>query len=328
MKLQWLRSRFHLVALVAALALGGASWLGAREYLAVHARRIEAGLAERHARTRVLVAGTDLESGAVLDAGALAMRDMPVRYVPSATARIDDLARVEGHRLAISLKAGDPVTWSALQGSDEPLFSAQLPAGRRAITVPVDDVNAIAGLLSPGDRIDLLYVDRRGAKPRVRPFLQQVLVLATGTTTAQPSAGGSASDQMPGPDGFATITLSVTPEEAQRLVLAQRTGELTAVLRHPRDERTVSTAAIESVIPQDAPRAARRPVHSVAEYVEIIVGGRTASGLAERTRAVLDAPEVAAQAAAGPSAATPEPRALPDAGNVRSRLGIAVSPVR
>lgn len=317
MKLQWLRSHLHLVALLAALILAGVSWLAARHYLALRAQQLESRLAERHARTRVLVAGTDLVPGTLLTTAALAMREMPVRYVPSSTAGIEDLPRVEGQRLLTPLKAGDPLPWTSLAGGGDVAFSTQLSPGRRAITFPVDEVNALAGLLVPGDVVDLLYTERRGAEAVVRPLLQKVTVLATGTVTERPTVDPATGQSGDASTSFTTVTLSVTPEEAQRIVLAQHAGELTAVLRHPADATSLSALPLGSSALAGDTASRRRAPTAARTYVELIVGGARAGGAA-RTREALDA----------------APRDVPataqtlDAGSVRARLGLTGAPAR
>jgi pilus assembly protein CpaB len=97
-------------------------------------------------------------------------------------------------------------------------------------------------MLQPGDRIDLLFTARPpldgdgGAQPpeATVPLFQGLLVLATGK---QVRAGV---DERAGSRSFSTVTVEVEPEHAQRLVVAQRAGRLTAVLRNPDDLQRMS----------------------------------------------------------------------------------------
>lgn len=330
MKLHRLRAHFHLFALCAALLLAAVSWLGARHYLTLRAQEVEARVAERHARTRVLVAREDLAAGTVLATASLAAREVPVRYVPSSTAHVDDLERVTGQRLLAPLKAGDPVAWTSLAGGGDAAFSTQLAPGRRALTLPVDDVNAIAGLLVPGDVIDLLYTARSGAGSSVRPLLQKILVLATGTATARAAIGGDGTAANEDSTTFATVTLSVTPDEAQRIVLAQRAGELTAVLRHPADDRAVTAQPLDARALVGGEQRDRARARVAQPFVELIVGGGGTGGGMTRMREALAPPPPAAPAptiaiAAPTTSAAATPRVAADPGNVRERLGLAAA---
>ena len=76
---------------------------------------------------------------------------------------------------------------------------------------------------------------------------------------------------------FSAVTVEVTPEQAQRLIVAQRAGRLTAVLRNPGDGAPMNTAAIDvrSLFPQPAraPVAPRRAVVRRDDRPQMIVGG-------------------------------------------------------
>lgn len=305
-------TRRHALALLGALVLGVSTFLGGRHYLAERAHAIELAVAERHARERIIVASTDLAAGTVLAAEQLAARGVPAPYVPSSAARIADLERVAGHRLVHGLRAGDPILWSTLADPDRPAFSAQLEPGRRALTFPVDDVNAFAGLLAPGDVIDLLYSSRAdGRSIAVRPLLQHVAVLATGTTTRVRTVREASGEEREVPAEYATITLEVTPDDAQKIILAQRSGELTAVLRHPADAAPVPARAMDArALDGTSVAAAVRAPRVLPDFVEVIVGG---GARAERSRESVDAPAEPGTARAASAF---------DPGSARARLGI------
>jgi pilus assembly protein CpaB len=109
----------------------------------------------------------------------------------------------------------------------------------RAMTIAVDEVNSLSGMLQPGDRIDLLLTVRplpvQGQlQPEfTRTVIQDVPVLATGRQRAQQA------EDTPTSRSYTAITVEVDPERAQKLVVAQRSGKLTAVLRHPNDREAV-----------------------------------------------------------------------------------------
>lgn len=95
-------------------------------------------------------------------------------------------------------------------------FSQRIPAGNVAITVSVDQVRGVAGLLVPGDKVNILVND--GTAQRV--LFQNVLVIAIGTTAA-PQAGETEAVTNP---GSGLITFAVPPEAASRIVLASQQG--------------------------------------------------------------------------------------------------------
>lgn len=316
MKHRRLRIEPRVAAVLAAVLTGAVAYVAARHHLAAEERAVEARVAERHQKQPVLVARAPIPAGTVLDAELLAARQIPVRYVSGSAALPQDLDRVEGQRLLHDLRGGEPILWPSLAGGEDATLSAGLERGRRALTFPVDEVNALSGMLTPGDVIDLLYTGPgTGGAPAVRPLLQRVTVLATGSTTG--ARGRDDSVRGGGATEFGTVTLDVTPEQAQLITLAQRAGELTAVLRHPADATVQPARAV------DASALAERPPPRVLatrrDYVDVITGG--SRGVASRTRLLADAgpPGVAPPDAPAHRASAAMPA---DPGDLRSRLGL------
>jgi pilus assembly protein CpaB len=104
------------------------------------------------------------------------------------------------------------------------------------MTLQVDEINSISGMLDPGDVIDLIVsVDRKGRK-RTLPLLQGVKVMATGQRLAEDPASGERRQ-------FSTVTIDIAPQQAAVLILARETGRITALLRNPGDR---DGAAIEA----------------------------------------------------------------------------------
>ncbi len=91
-------------------------------------------------------------------------------------------------------------------------FSQRIPAGHVAITVQVDQVRGVAGLLVPGDLVNLLVKD--GAAERV--LYQNVPIIAIGATAA-PQVGDAAPALNP---GSGLLTFAVTPAAASKIALA------------------------------------------------------------------------------------------------------------
>ncbi|HUP84128.1 MAG TPA: Flp pilus assembly protein CpaB [Acidimicrobiales bacterium] len=95
-------------------------------------------------------------------------------------------------------------------------FSQKIPAGKVAITVSVDQVRGVAGLLVPGDKVNILVAD--GASERL--LFQNVDIIAIGSTAA-PQAGETAEVTNP---GSGLITFAVPPEAASRIAYASTQG--------------------------------------------------------------------------------------------------------
>lgn len=95
-------------------------------------------------------------------------------------------------------------------------FSQRIDAGNVAITVSVDQVRGVAGLLVPGDRVNILVAD--GTAQRV--LYQNVEIIAIGSTAA-PQPGEAQAVANP---GSGLITFQVPPDAASRIAFASQQG--------------------------------------------------------------------------------------------------------
>lgn len=222
-------------AILGALALG--TGLLAAGALALHVRERERQIEARARLDMVerIVAARDLAAGTRLAPDDLAVRSFPARWVGSDTLPLARLGELEGRILTAAVRAGDAlVPAHAMQ--PQTAFSEHLAPGRRAITLPVDQVNSLSGLLQPGDLIDLYVSFDHRRRRLTAPLLQGVLVLATGRETRTSGVGSEESS-------YSTVTLDAAPEDVVKLVAARQAGTLTAILRHPGDARADRRAA-------------------------------------------------------------------------------------
>jgi pilus assembly protein CpaB len=231
------------VLLAVALVVGGVSAFGVKRFIDHQVEEVESR-SKAKKTVKVLVPKQDLPKGAVLSAAAVAVRQVPADWAHSNALGPDEFARVDGQRLAYPVSAGEMLMWSLLEGERAPSFSARLPNGARAITVPVDEVNSISGLLQPGDRIDLMVSAKREGKVFMFPLMQNVSVLATGSLAVPPSNwdGREATKRT-----YATITLEASPEDARKVLAAREVGKLAAMLRAPDDKTLTSEARTDAM---------------------------------------------------------------------------------
>lgn len=111
----------------------------------------------------------------------------------------------------------------------------QVAVGMRAITIAVDQVKGIAGLLIPGDHVDVLASPSKGGSiPAAYAIVRDARVLAVGRQTGDLEPAPTAS---PGPNARATpapypnVTLAVTPQQADTIMAADLDGTLRLALR-------------------------------------------------------------------------------------------------
>lgn len=306
----WISRHRSLALLAAALALGLLAAFGARGYIAGQLAIERERLAPPQRMVSLVVAKRDLARGDPVGVDTMAVRELPEAYAPQGAVTPEQFEAVAGAVVNAPMRAGDPLLRAALTSPDAGGFSSRVREGIRAMTIAVDEVNAISGMLQPGDRIDLLLSARlpgatgAGAQEVSKPLVQDVVVLATGRQVR------------PGQDdrqgrGYTTITVEVQPGQAQKLVVAQRVGRLTALLRNPADRERMAPTPIDvhalfDLKPVEAV-AARRPA-------ELIVGGL---GALRGT---------AASAPAFAPAIAPPPGAVPPAFAAEPQSATAASP--
>ena len=227
-------SRSAAMLLLAVLAGLGAAW-SARQHIN---NRVQ--LLEDQARTPTverIVAAYDLPAGTRLGSEHLALRQFPASMVSSDSLPAGRLSELAGTILSSPLRGGDVVLQVHATAQNHTAFSSHLSIGRRAITMPVDAINSVSGLLQPGDLIDLYVSFEYQRRHITAPLLQGVLVLATDANTQ------FAHDPDQARKGtYSTVTLDASPEDAVKLVAARQGGTITAVLRPPQDGASTQKA--------------------------------------------------------------------------------------
>lgn len=280
------QTRSRWLPWVVALAAGGAAAMLASRWLGERVASAEAALAERYAARPVIVAAKPLVAGETLGSDDLALRQIPVRYAPSDALGPDAANEVLGRATQHALAAGDPVLRSSLRPSGAPTLVSLIGARRRALTLAVDDINGFAGLLAPGDVVDIVYLADAAVgmnrPPAVRPLLEAVTVLATGRSTRRVRTTGDDGVERELDLDYATVALDLAPADAQRLVLAQHTGEVTVLLRGSgaQAEEPLRVIDIRSIV--------AAPPGAPDRGIELIVGGHMARAAQTRLDARVD----------------------------------------
>jgi pilus assembly protein CpaB len=261
-----------------ALALGVGAVVLSNQLIQRRMAQLEEEARRGQETVPVVVAKRDMARGDPITADAMAVRQVPREFVHETAVRPGDFAGMERQRLAVPLKRGEILLPVHSEGNGNQVFSATLKKGLRALTFEVDAVNSISGMLRPGDRIDLIYTARgtsggpAGSDVDVTaPLMSNVSVLATDQTVTK-------RDLETGKErSFSTITLEVTPLDADRIIVAKESGRLTAVLRHPEDEAANTTRALTAA--NLSGRGTARETNGPS--VEYIVGGNGRGGMAE-----------------------------------------------
>lgn len=187
-----------------------------------------------------------------------------------------------GSLALIEIPAGSQLTSSQIGANVPSALPVRLEPGMRAVSIPIDRVKGVSGMIQPGDRVDVIAIPSN--KQKAVTIFRGLLVLAVGTNLENASATPS-----PQEEGSATVTLAVNPKQADLLAWADSNANLRLALRSPREalrsepteQLTLDTGNSGPALPPPAPAPAvgAPPVLAAAPAprvlrnpVELIVG--------------------------------------------------------
>ncbi len=229
-----------LILLALALGCGLAASIGISRVMDANANRPAVQLET----TPIYVALHNINLGDPIGAGMVALEEWPASKAPKGS--ISKLEDLEGRRPRTTIVAGTPILEAQLLAQGETADPvANIPDGYRLSTISVNAEKVAAGLLSPGDRVDVqlfMAASQRDGVPvaTTRVILQNIRVFAI-EQAVQRTAEGEDARAIP-----KTVSLLVTPEQASKLDLAQNLGELSLIPRNPNDES--ASAMVEVTI--------------------------------------------------------------------------------
>ncbi|MEY3740218.1 MAG: hypothetical protein RLZZ192_894 [Pseudomonadota bacterium] len=237
-------------------------------------------LLPRGGMVEVLVAARDLSAGEQATPVTLAIRQVPREWLLPNTLTPQDFDLVADQSFIAGVSAGVPILLDHLRKVDRVQSGFQLEDGFRAVSIPVDEVSSIGGLIQPGDYVDLWGspipkasraqggvvslspVSTSNTQP-ARLIAENLRVLATGQNTIRREFSVGASGATASPSGYSSITLAVPAKVATLVLTGQFQGRLGVALR----------AAAEAVTGPKQKRSATRLKVSDKRPVEILVGG-------------------------------------------------------
>ncbi len=187
---------------------------------------------------QVVVASRDLLAGVTLSEIDLKVSEWPEQIVPVGS--FENLDLIRGRVIKTDISSGEPVLLTKLapEGSSGGISSI-IPEGMRALTVAVNVVSGVSGFILPRARVDVLVTmapTTKKAENTTKTILQNVEVLAVDQTYKQNE------DE---PITVKSVTLLVTPEEAEKLALASNEGKLQLSLRGSVDAQVYDTNGVK-----------------------------------------------------------------------------------
>lgn len=188
---------------------------------------------------QILVANGLLQAGALLQPGDLAGGQVIISLAPQGAVLDTPANRSEfiGSMIRVPISPGTPILDNAvIHPGDHGFLAAVLAPGMRAITIGVDAESGAAGLIWPGDHVDVLLTQTLddpsvpvGQRIAAELVMLNVRVIATGQQLIQGALTNSGSDRTP-PPAATTVTLEVTADQAERCEVATHLGPLSLVV--------------------------------------------------------------------------------------------------
>jgi pilus assembly protein CpaB len=257
-----------LLALAGAVFFGLVSIYAAKIYLE---KRVD--IAKQKEETDVVIAVTDIPLGTKIEPQHIMVVRYPNELVPNQAMVQEN--EVLGRVTITDVSAKTPMLSRHLAGlGAQPGLSGVTPAGMRAVSVRVDEASSVGGFVAPGTYVDVIAIMQPqldGAHQVSKVILQKVRVLAGGQQMKNSAEGK--------PSLVNTVTLEVTPAQAEKLKLAEAEGRLQLSIRNATD-----------LVIETTPGATRRDVLNDASLEQRAAAGVRGGGGMSRQPAPMPVP--------------------------------------
>ncbi len=212
-----------VIILAVAISMGGSAAYLTRSWLKDHT-----SAAVQPAGT-IVVAAESLAYGTTINPDNVVEIPWFSNALPEGAFALKDDLLNSGRRVVLSpLKRGEAVLRSKITGPGQRASLASfLDEGKRAVTVSVDDVRGVAGFVLPGDFVDIVIIADDGSPKRQSYsdiLLEHVKVLAIDQVASEGEGQ---------PTVAKAVTVEVTKEQAQKILLATNIGKLSLILARP-----------------------------------------------------------------------------------------------
>jgi len=239
-------------------------------------------------RITVLVASKDIAAGALIDSNSVTTEIMSGQMVQPRAAT--SLTSVSGMAAAIPISKGEQITLNKLQSTQGPsqqggTLASSTPVGKRAVTVQVDNIASLAGMIKPGDYVDMVAVlpvpmqtsdGKQTMQVAVVPLFQNVQILAVGRETGTVIRAATTRYKQEGAAATggereisSLITVALNPQEASLIAYVQEQGKIRLFLRSQADAENTQ---VQMVTPAN-----------VAQFLQSVMPGSKVEEKSQKT---------------------------------------------
>ncbi|MFH1246051.1 MAG: Flp pilus assembly protein CpaB [Candidatus Omnitrophota bacterium] len=181
----------------------------------------------------VLVAAKEISKGELIEYEMVTFKSMPVPFIQPGALTAKEMA--VGKTALGTIMAGEQILATKLTTPGAGLtLAGKTPPGKRAMTISLENVSAVGGMVYPGDHVDVLGIFAN--PPVTLTLFQDVLILAVGQDML-PTGEGARRKELPvaSPRTKDSMTLALSPQETQIISVAIANGKISLTLR-PRME--------------------------------------------------------------------------------------------
>lgn len=199
-------------------------------------------------QTSVVIAKEDIPKGAEIETKMLELKTVPRNFIQPKAATSPE--RITGLVALAPISKGEQVTLSKLLSPTQARggsLAMATPVGKRAITIPVDSISSLLGMVRPGDYVDVVGLvpipvqdpsGKQVTQMAVMPLFQNVLVLTVGRQMGRlASTASSRRGEKTETKVTPAVTLALTAHEASLLTFVREQGKISLILRSPADSR-------------------------------------------------------------------------------------------
>ena len=214
-----------LIITMVGVAVAGASVYASKEFLQV--QPATASIETNPGLISVVVAGQDIPFGTTIEGHKLTTIMWPAEAVPPGTfADYSTLLPAAGddpRRAKRAMAQGELVLANKVSDFGEKVTIVQtLGKNTRAMAIKVDAQSSVGGFVTPGDTVDIVLTQGGGASLRAITILQNIRIVGVDQQADELNEQANVAK---------TVTVEVTPEQGQKLALAQQAGRLSLTLR-------------------------------------------------------------------------------------------------
>ena len=276
-----LRVVFFALMALGLTGFGTVAWLSTRPPPSEVAAKAEAAKVVAQTKKMILVTARAVHAGSLLKPEDLVAKEVMIDGLDlSAIADSPDARNlIVGSMVRRGFGAGEMIRAEAVVKPGEHGFlAAVLGAGMRGITIGVDATSGSAGLIWPGDRVDVILTQTlsdtalpMGRRVAAETVLRNTRVIAIDQQLIQGAAPVGADPQS------RTVTLEVAAEHAERLSVAMRLGRLSLSLRSATDPTEMAEQNTRPIWARDVSPALGAEAAPAGENVIRIFQGGTAA---------------------------------------------------